>query len=65
MMEPQVVIDLKVRFFPRDAQRDYRLARISLISGVVHIADLVAMMGRCCFPRDEMNATKRDLEVLR
>ena len=50
---------------PRDAQRDHHLARISLSSGVVHTADLVAMMGRCCSPRDEMNATKRDLEVLR
>jgi hypothetical protein len=50
---------------PRVAQRDYCLARISLTSGVVHTTDLVAMMGRCCFPRDEMNATKRDLEVLR
>ena len=50
---------------PRDAQRDHRLARISLSSGVVHSADLVAMMGRGCFPREEMNATKRDLEVLR
>src|SRR5207248_7283059 len=52
-------------FGPRDAQRDHRLARISLSSGVVHSADLVAMMGRGCFPREEMNATKRDLEVLR
>lgn len=35
------------------AQRDDRLARISLTGGVVHSADLVAMMERCSFPRDE------------
>ena len=50
---------------PRVAQRDYRLARISLTSGVVYTVDLVAIMGWCCFPRDEMNATKRELEVPR
>ncbi len=50
---------------PRVAQRDHHIARISRSRGVVHTADLVAMMGRCCSPRDEMNATKRDLEVLR
>ena len=52
-------------FYPRVAQRDYRLARISLTSGVVYTVNLVAIMGGCCFPRDEMNATKRELEVLR
>src|SRR5438309_11459365 len=50
---------------PRDVQRDHHLARINLSSGVVHSADLVAMMGRGCFPREEINAMKRDLEVLR
>jgi len=54
----------RVSFFPW-VVRDDRLARISLTSEVVHPADLVAMRGRYCFPRDETNAMKLDLKVLR
>jgi RNA-directed DNA polymerase len=65
LIKPSKQAVQKLRENPWDAQRDYRLARISLISGVVHTAHLVTIMGGCCLPRDEMNATKRELEVLR